>query len=419
MSEDAASMGEGHHRAPVQLGGRGVRHVGLIINPIAGIGGRVGLKGSDGAEIQKRARELGATPQALERASQALERLKDIPDLEVVTYPGEMGEDAARACGFEPTVIGSITPGATTAEDTRQAAVEMQRMGVDLLLFAGGDGTARDIYQAIGEDFLTLGIPAGVKIHSAVYATNPASAGNLAALYLQGRIDSTQQAEVMDIDEEAFREGSVSAKLYGYLRVPFRTNLVQNLKMASVGGSASLVAIAEDIAERMEPDCLYIIGPGTTTRAITAELGLAKTLLGVDVVQKLEGEEGGAQLVAADTNEAQLLELIEGHPARIIVTPIGGQGYIFGRGNQQISPRVIEKVISDHLAALTTGAGASSHKRLPDEILVVSTQEKLYSLGNRPLLVDTGDPALDELLSGYITVVTGYRERAVRRVSRQ
>jgi predicted polyphosphate/ATP-dependent NAD kinase len=186
-----------------------------------------------------------------------------------------------------------------------------------------------------------------------------------------------------------------------------------------VGGSASLVAIAEDIAERMEPDCLYIIGPGTTTRAITAELGLAKTLLGVDVVQKLEGEEGGAQLVAADTNEAQLLELIEGHPARIIVTPIGGQGYIFGRGNQQISPRVIEKVISDHLAALTTGAGASSHKRLPDEILVVSTQEKLYSLGNRPLLVDTGDPALDELLSGYITVVTGYRERAVRRVSRQ
>ena len=419
MSEDAAGKGEGPRRATLHRGSDSFRKVGLIINPIAGIGGRVGLKGSDGPEIQKRARELGATSQAFERASQSLERLKSIENLEIVTYPGEMGEDAARACGFEPTVIGSITPGATTAQDTRQAAVEMQRMGVDLLLFAGGDGTARDIYQAIGEELPALGIPAGVKIHSAVYATNPASAGNLAALYLRGRVDSTQQAEVMDIDEEAFRAGSVSAKLYGYLRVPYRTNLVQNLKMASVGGGASLVSIAEDVVERMEPDCLYIIGPGTTTRAITAELGLDKTLLGVDVVQKLEGEEGGAQLVAADANEAQLLELIEGRPAKIIVTPIGGQGYIFGRGNQQISPRVIEKVIADHVAALTTSAGESSHMRLPDEILVVSTQEKLHSLGGRPLLVDTGDPALDELLSGYVTVVTGYRERAVRRVSRQ
>jgi predicted polyphosphate/ATP-dependent NAD kinase len=268
----------------------------------------------------------------------------------------------------------------------------MLRMGVDLLLFAGGDGTARDIHAAVGEELPVLGIPAGVKIHSAVFATTPANAGSLAALYLQGRVEGLREAEVMDIDEEAFRQGAVSAKLYGYLLVPYRTSLVQNLKMASVGGEASLDAIAQEIVEQMEPDFLYLIGPGTTTRAIAAELGLDKTLLGVDVV--LDGE-----LLAADVNEAQLLDLLEtGRRANIIVTPIGGQGHIFGRGNQQLSPQVIKKVGKD-------------------SIIVVSTKEKLYSLGTRPLLVDTGDAAVDQMLGGYLTVVTGYRERAVRKVA--
>ncbi len=377
------------------------RKLGLIVNPIAGIGGRVGLKGSDGAEIQKRALELGAVPEALNRAILAVEGLRRLEALEVVTYPGEMGEDAARACHFEPTVIGSITPGETTAEDTRDAAREMLRRAVDLLLFAGGDGTARDIYEAIGLDLPALGIPAGVKVHSAVYATNPRSAGDLAALYLQGRIEGLREAEVMDIDEEAVRQGVVSAKLYGYLKIPYRTSLVQNLKTPSTGETASLASIAYDVAEKMEDDCLYIIGPGTTTRVITDELGLPKTLIGVDVVLTEKGEESGetkARLVAADANESQILELIEGHRARIVVTPIGGQGYIFGRGNQQISPRVIERIGREN-------------------IIIVSTKEKLYALGNQPLLVDTGDRAVDQLLSGYLTIVTGYNERAVRKVS--
>jgi predicted polyphosphate/ATP-dependent NAD kinase len=366
--------------------------LGLIVNPVAGIGGRVGLKGSDGLDIQEKALALGAVPQSLNRAIQALRRIKPVDGLEVITCPGEMGEDAARACGFRPTVIGSIKPGETTPEDTRNAAREMVRLKVRLLLFAGGDGTARDIYSAVAEAIPVLGIPAGVKIHSAVFATNPRSAGDLAALYLRGRISGLREAEVMDVDEEAFRQGIVSAKLYGYLRIPFRRRLVQSLKVASSPGErTSLEAIAYHIVDSMEHDCLYIIGPGTTTRAITARLGLDKTLIGVDVV-------AGGKLVAADVNESQLLELVEGRSARIVVTPIGGQGCIFGRGNQQISPQVIKKVGEDN-------------------VIVVSTAGKIHSLGGRPLWVDTGDRAVDRKLEGHIRVVTGYNEHIIYRVS--
>ena len=370
-----------------------MKKLGLIVNPVAGIGGSVGLKGSDGKEIQRMALEMGAVPHAGDRAAQALERLRRVRDLEVITYPMEMGEDAARKAGFEPTVIGSIEHGRTTAEDTRRAAREMKDLGVDLLLFAGGDGTARDIYEAVGTELPALGIPAGVKIHSAVYATNPISAGDLAALFLQGEVTSLKEEEVMDIDEEAVRKGVVSARLYGYLKVPYRRSLVQSSKVESIGEEASKAAIARDIVERMEKGCMYIIGPGTTTRAITDELGLPKTLIGVDVVMD-------RKLIAADANESRLLEFLDEHDGfvKIIVTPIGGQGYIFGRGNQQISPRVIER------------AGR-------ENIIVVSTPGKLHALGHRPLLVDTGDPEVDRMLSGYMTVITGYNERAVRKVA--
>ncbi|MGA9350620.1 MAG: ATP-NAD kinase family protein [Anaerolineae bacterium] len=370
----------------------GEERLGLIVNPVAGIGGRVGLKGSDSAEIQKKALALGAVPQALNRAIQALERIKSVDKLEVITYPGEMGEDAARACRFGPTVIGSIKPGETTPEDTMNAAREMLRLNVNLLLFAGGDGTARDIYDAIGDGLPVLGIPAGVKIHSAVFGTNPLSAGDLAALYLHGKASNLREAEVVDMDEEAIRQGIVSAKLYGYLKVPFQRRLLQGLKTpSSPGEQAGMAAIAADVVNSMEAGWLYIIGPGTTTRAITSRLGLDKTLIGVDVV-------ADGKLIATDMNESQLLELIAGRKAKIIVTPIGGQGYIFGRGNQQISPEVIKKVGREN-------------------IVVVSTTEKIHSLRGGPLRVDTGDREVDEVLSGHTRVVTGYNEQIVYRVS--
>jgi len=383
------------------------KQLGLIVNPVAGIGGRVGLKGSDGREIVARALALGAVREAPGRARLALARLASLRDaIELVTCPGEMGADEARVCGFEPVVIDSLAqrasadPGAqeTTAEDTIAAARAMAEMDVELLLFAGGDGTARNVLDAVGDRVPVLGIPAGVKIHSAVYATTPAAAGDLAAHFLGAHASATRvrECEVMDIDEEAFRAGRVSADLYGYLRVPFERALLQSAKMGSVAGDATTLAgIAADVVNDMRSGALYIVGPGTTTRAIVERLGLAKTLLGVDVV--CDG-----RLVAADVTERDLLDLLSGDAppeAHIVVTVIGGQGHIFGRGNQQISPAVIRACGTAH-------------------ITVVATQTKLLSLQGRPLLCDTGDPELDEQLSGYAKVITGPGERTMYRVGR-
>jgi predicted polyphosphate/ATP-dependent NAD kinase len=364
--------------------------VGFIVNPDAGIGGRVGLKGSDGRDTVRKALELGAARVSPDRASETLRGLARAKDrIELITYPGEMGEGEARRCGFDPIVIGSIVPGQTTAADTREAARMMAEAKVDLLMFAGGDGTARDIFEAVGDKIPVVGIPAGVKIHSSVFAINPRRAAELATEFLRGRA-RVQKMEVMDIDEDRFREGRVSARLYGYLSVPYERELVQGAKAGTSGSNESAKgAIAQYIADRMMDGYYYILGPGTTVHAIGEVLGIDKTLLGVDLVHQ-------GDLVGKDLGEAQILELIAGKKARIVVTVIGGQGYIFGRGNQQISPRVIKEVGKENL-------------------IVVATQRKLLSLEG-PLLVDTGDQELDSSLTGYVRVITGYNEESVWKV---
>jgi predicted polyphosphate/ATP-dependent NAD kinase len=369
-----------------------MKRLGLIVNPVAGLGGRVGLKGSDGIEVQQRARALGAEPQAQVRTAQALETIMPIRDnLELLTPPGEMGEAIARQCGFSPLVLGTLPAGLTSAADTIRLAREMLAIPVDLILFAGGDGTARDIYDAVGEAIPVLGIPAGVKIHSAVFATHPRLAGELAAGFLQGKPTRLHQAEVVDLDEQTYHTGTVITRLYGYLKIPYRTGLIQNKKAPTPAAeSAQAEAIAAEVIERMLDGVIYILGPGTTTQAITTRLGLQKTLLGVDVINR-------QALVAADVGERQLLSLLADHPAKIVVTPIGGQGFLFGRGNQQISPQVIQKVGRDN-------------------IIVICLQSKLHALRGRPLLVDTSDAQTDQLLSGYLPVITGYREQSIYRV---
>jgi len=371
------------------------KKLGFIVNPIAGMGGRVGLKGSDSEEILKKAKELGAEPESPGRAAAALKKISRLKDsVELVTYPYEMGEDEAKESGFSPTVIGSVKRGNTTSSDTENAAKEMLKLGVDLVLFAGGDGTARDIYNAIGDRIPVLGIPAGVKIHSAVYATSPRHAGELAAMYLEKESSGIRlrEAEVMDIDEQAFRENRLSAKLYGYLKVPYERSLVQSAKAGSISeGEAATDAISSDIINNMQDDYLYIIGAGTTLRGIMEKLGLKNTLLGIDAVYE-------RNLVGSDLNEAQLLKLMEGKKTKIVVTIIGGQGYIFGRGNQQISAQVIKK------------AGK-------ENIIVAATQSKILALRGNPLLVDTGDDEANKVLTGYIKVTTGLNERMMLRVA--
>ena len=365
----------------------------MIVNPIAGLGGRVGLKGSDGMQLQRKALELGAVAHAGVRAAQTLQTLLSLgAEFELLAYPFTMGAEAAKGAGIYARVLGSIQPEQTSAEDTLRAARQMAENEVGLILFAGGDGTARDIYTAIGMEVPALGIPAGVKIHSGVYATTPRHAGELAAAFLRGETE-LRPAEVMDLDEDAFRAGSVSARLVGYLKVPHLQRYLQGVKAPSpLGESALLAAIAADLAERLKTGWLYIFGPGSTTHAVASHLGLKKTLLGVDAA--LNGE-----IEAEDASEADLLRLLSrNRSAEIIVTPIGGQGCIFGRGNQPISPDVIRMVGREH-------------------IRVISTPEKIQALNGHPLWVDTGDRGVDEMISGYLTVISGYKESVMYKVT--
>ena len=367
--------------------------LGLIVNPIAGMGGSVGLKGTDTANILSEARARGAAPQAARRAKVVLDALAAArPGLEFLSAPGEMGERIAREAGFRPTVIGAPAEGETGAADTRAAAEAMAEAGARLILFAGGDGTARDMAAALGDRVPVIGVPAGVKMHSAVYATSPRAAADLALRALSRDIEARPR-EVMDIDEEAFRAGAVSARLYGYLPVPHAPDLTQSVKAGGVSGDReALAGIAAEITGRMEAGRLYILGPGTTTRAVADALGLPKTLLGVDLVRD------GA-VVAADVAEDDILRALTGDPAgAIVVTPIGGQGHFLGRGNQQIGARVVKAVGLDRL-------------------LVAATPEKLASLGDGTLHVDTGNPDLDRALAGWRRVITGFGNETVCRVA--
>jgi predicted polyphosphate/ATP-dependent NAD kinase len=368
--------------------------IGLIINPIAGMGGRVGLKGTDGDDAIARARELGAEPVAPARALRALRRLQPAAAaFELIASPGAMGEDTARAAGLVPTLLDYGPAEATSAEDTRAAARALRSHGVALVLFAGGDGTACDLFDVLGDAIPMLGIPSGVKMHSAVFATGPEAAGQLAALVAADtdRRVRTPEGEIKDIDEGALRAGRVSARLHGYGRVPFERHLVQNAKAGGIAEDAALDAVCREIAAEMSPGIVHILGPGSTTQKILGYLGLEGSLLGVDAV--LDG-----RLIGLDLTGAEVEAAIQGRPARVIVSVIGGQGFVFGRGNQQIGPRVIRQVGRDN-------------------VVIVATQRKLLSLGDRRLLVDTGDPGLDEELQGYVRVRTGPGRSAIMRIA--
>ena len=360
--------------------------VGLLVNPIAGMGGSVGLKGTDSSEVLEEARRRGAVPMAAARAVEALRSAGDLEAYEFYTAGDGMGENVLKNLVERMVVV--YDPGRTTSdEDTRAAARALMGVGIEVLVFAGGDGTARDVMDAVGDRVTVIGVPSGVKMHSGVFANTPRDAG---LVLRRLRVDGlpSRPAEVMDIDEAEFRKGRLSARLYGYMLTPEDPGLIQPFKLVLGGGTEEehKEAIGRYIAENLRPGTVYILGPGTTMDAIGRELGIDKTLLGVDAVRD------GRQ-IAKDADERTLLDILaDAQDARIIVTPIGAQGFIFGRGDQQISPRVIRRV------------GLRN-------VIVVATPLKMKD--TRKLRVDTGDPALDEEMRGYGKVVIGYGTQLV------
>ncbi len=354
------------------------------------MGGKVGLKGTDGSEVLKKARELGSEPVAPGRAVKALEKLKESGlDLEIMTCSDEMGEDEAREVGFDPKIVERIDSGKTNPEDTKNTAEKFLEEDVDIVLFAGGDGTAKDLIDVIDMEVPLLGIPTGVKMHSAVFANTPEIAGRLVGRYLRGTLP-LREVEVMDVDEEAFRENRLETDPKGFGQTPYDPRWVQAAKSPSVttgSEKGDQEAIARWVVERMEENRLYILGPGTTVRAVAEELGISDfTLLGVDLVRN-------GELVAKDLREEQILEEVEGNPATIVVSPIGQQGFILGRGNQQVSPEVIESVGLDNILILAT----------PNKL----TETPVFK-------IDTGDPEVDEEFRGYVRIIMGYKiERPV------
>jgi predicted polyphosphate/ATP-dependent NAD kinase len=366
--------------------------IGLIVNPIAGMGGRVALKGTDGADILAKARRLGAEPLATERAIRALMKLRaSSPPAQLLTGFGAMGAEAATAAGFRPQLIDRAIGAETTAEDTRNLARDLVDRGVALILFAGGDGTARDILGAVGDRVPLLGIPCGVKMHSAVFAISPEAAGQLtAAIVNEPAKIAWREAEVMDVDEAALREGRVSARLFGYARVPAERHLVQGPKAASLGEDAALDALTAEIADHLERDTVYLFGPGHSTKQILKHLGEEGTLLGVDACRN-------GKVLGLDLTAEQVEDIVNGPRSKIVVSVIGGQGYLFGRGNQQFTSTAIRRVGRDN-------------------IIVIATQSKLLALAQNRLLVDTGDPALDRELAGYIRVEIGPSRSTLMRI---
>lgn len=385
--------------------------LGFIINPVAGVGGSVALKGSDNMAMH--ALSLGAEPKANDRAQTALKVLLPYQEeIIVYTVSNQMGELAAKELGFQVELVYQTENDNTQAADTEHSISALLAEQVDIILFAGGDGTARDIAKVVVHNaeqneqpqIPVLGIPAGCKIHSGVYAITPTAAGRVVELMVTKQLVTLTEGDVMDIDESLFRQGVVKAKRFGEMQIPSELRYVQAVKS---GGKESdelvLHDISEDVIAHMSDhnDSLFIVGSGSTTGFLMSELGLDNTLLGVDLVQD-------EALVASDVTEEQLWQkLVQANKNQkrvyLIITLIGGQGHIFGRGNQQLSPRVIRFII-----------GQNGGK---ENITIMATKAKLTALNSRSLISDTGDNELDQLLSGFMPITTGYKDQVLYPVS--
>lgn len=373
---------------------------GFVVNPIAGMGGRVGLKGTD--NVVEEARERGAQPVAGNRALRTMETLvkardtlnQDVP-IRWLTVSGKMGADILKKAGFSQSDYEIVykCPEKTTKKDTQNACKIFQSNNAELIVFCGGDGTAHDIYDVVNKDVPMLGIPSGVKMYSGVFGVNPESVAEVILAYIEGNL-RLSEVEIMDLNEELYRTGEWSVKLHGVAQAPFDEAVIQSAKAMIRGPSEKEMKkeIAAYILEKMDSDTVYILGPGSTVKAIGDALNIDKTLLGIDAVFNKE-------LISKDCNEKDLLTILHTYNNfTLVVSPIGAQGFILGRGNLQLSPQVIKEIGIDN-------------------IMVVSTPSKLRQID--ALRVDTQDKELDVLFKEkkYIKVIIGYHTMAVRNIA--
>ncbi len=365
-----------------------IMKLGFIVNPIAGMGGKVGLKGTD--NVLKEAISRGAQLIAPARATEFLQKLENSvgKNIDILTCPDTMGENEAKATGLTFQVLSMKIRKETTAEDTKEAVRLLALAKVDLLVFVGGDGTAKDILDAMKglQTVPVLGVPSGVKMYSGIFAVSPSDAAEVVSAFTQYQTE-IEELEIMDADENAIRNDTFSVKLYGFLKGPFLPAYVQGSKQVSpetVDEKDNQTAIARFIIEIIPLDATLILGPGTTVKRLAELLQVSKTLLGVDVYRK-----GRVNL---DVDEKKILEEVKDwHNTWIVVSPTGHQGILFGRGNQQISPRIIKNVRKER-------------------IIIAATKSKLQNIQENILRVDTGDAEADSIIRGYIKVVTDYRE---------
>ena len=374
--------------------------IGFLINPIAGMGGRVGLKGTD--DVTEEAVRLGARPTAHLKAGATLRELKksldhagDKSEVHWVTCSGSMGAGALTEAGFSDFEVAFEPAKATGADDTKAAARRFCDLGVDLILFCGGDGTARDICSVVEQTVPILGIPAGVKMYSGVFGVTPLRTAEILMGFLRGSLTAAA-VDVLDLDEDRYREGEWAVRLFHSALTPYEPTFTQSAKIliAQTTDAEAKAEIAGYLMEEIgaQPDTLLLLGPGSTVQAIGDALSIDKTLLGIDAVRS-------ATMIGKDLNENQILDLLDRYPRRkLILSPIGAQGFVLGRGNLQLSPEVIKRI------------GQES-------IIVVATPAKLAR--TQALRFDTGDATLDAELrgSGYIPVVIGYRLRRLVRAA--
>lgn len=367
--------------------GKDLFRLGFIINPVAGMGGKVGLHGTDG-DLYLRALELGALPAARDRAYLALAKLSKIREKFLIISPaGAMGHNAFEDLGFNSETIPLHNRERTSAIDTKEATEFMLRSGVQLILFTGGDGTARDIHEVVSDQIPILGIPSGVKMRSGVFAYSPVAAGELVRSFIMDPYNaSVRQVEILDVvNEFENREDAnslwQSSHFFGTARAPFSRKYLQSAKATSSGqGDVGINELAREIAQGLDPSRLYLFGPGTTTHKVIEALDLHSNVQGIDAVFS-------GQIIGKDLSESGILELLQRFGgATLFLGVIGGQGFLLGRGNQQLSAKVIELVS-------------------PDNIVVLSSAEKIDKLFPAHLHADLGNTEIEALLQGYRQVL--------------